>query len=104
MQQSPFARDPPTTARRLQQQRSPADMTGESRVRRAPSWTMFEGMTNTYGSRDTLRVGSKSYDFFRLDALDRAGIATTHLPFSLRILLENLLRTEDGRVVRADDI
>jgi len=61
-------------------------------------------MTNTYGCRDTLKVGTKSYDFFRLDALDKAGIATQKLPFSLRILLENLLRTEDGRVVRADDI
>ncbi|HMJ55894.1 MAG TPA: aconitate hydratase AcnA [Polyangiaceae bacterium] len=61
-------------------------------------------MTNSYGSRDTLRVGSKSYDFFRLGALDKAGIRTTHLPFSLKILLENLLRTEDGKVVRADDI
>jgi aconitate hydratase len=61
-------------------------------------------MTNTYGCRDTLKVGTKSYDFFRIDALDKAGIATQHLPFSLRILFENLLRTEDGRVVRADDI
>src|SRR5260221_4513576 len=61
-------------------------------------------MTNSYGSRSTLSVGSKSYDIFRLDALDKAGIATTHLPFSLRVLLENLLRTEDGRVVRAEDI
>ena len=61
-------------------------------------------MTNSYGSRDTLRVGSKSYDFFRLGALDKAGIRTTHLPFSLKILLENLLRTEDGKVVRAEDI
>jgi len=61
-------------------------------------------MTNSYGSRDTLRVGNKTYDFFRLAALDKAGVRTTHLPFSLKILLENLLRTEDGKVVRADDI
>jgi len=61
-------------------------------------------MTNSYGSRSTLSVGGKSYDIYRLDALDKAGIATTHLPFSLRVLLENLLRTEDGRVVRAEDI
>src|SRR5689334_14398992 len=61
-------------------------------------------MTNSYGSRDTLRVGNKSYDFYRLAALDKAGIRTAHLPFSLKILLENLLRTEDGKVVRADDI
>jgi aconitate hydratase len=61
-------------------------------------------MTNSYNSRDTLRVGSKSFDFYRLAALDKAGIRTTHLPFSLKILLENLLRTEDGKVVRAEDI
>ena len=61
-------------------------------------------MTNSYGSRDTVRVGGKSYDFFRLGALDKAGIRTTHLPFCLKILLENLLRTEDGKVVRAEDI
>ena len=61
-------------------------------------------MTNSFGSRSTLRVGSKEYDIFRLDALDKQGISTTHLPFSLRILLENLLRTEDGKAVKADDI
>jgi aconitate hydratase len=61
-------------------------------------------MANSYGSRSTLQVGGKSYEIFRLDALDKAGIRTTHLPFSLRILLENLLRTEDGKVVRAEDV
>jgi aconitate hydratase len=65
---------------------------------------MVSAMTNSYGSRSTLSVGGKSYDIYRLDALDKAGIATTHLPFSLKILLENLLRTEDGQVVRAEDI
>jgi aconitate hydratase len=64
---------------------------------------MVPAMTNSYGSRSTLSVG-KNYEIFRLDALDKAGIPTTHLPFSMRILLENLLRTEDGRVVRADDV
>jgi aconitate hydratase len=61
-------------------------------------------MTNSYGSRGTLTVGNRSYDMHRLDALDKAGTKTTHLPFSLRILLENLLRTEDGTAVRADDV
>jgi aconitate hydratase len=65
---------------------------------------MLRPMTNSYGSRDLLDVAGKSYAIYRLDALDRAGIATKHLPFCLRILLENLLRTEDGRVVRAEDI
>ena len=59
---------------------------------------------NTYNSRSTLRVGNKQYEIHRLDALDKQGVSTKHLPYSLRILLENLLRTEDGRNVRKEDI
>src|SRR5438270_748210 len=59
---------------------------------------------DSFQSRSTLKVGSKEYKIFRIDALDKQGISTQHLPFSLRILLENLLRTEDGRNVKADDI
>ena len=49
-----------------------------------PKLDYVPAMTNSYGSRSTLSVGSKSYDIYRLDALDKAGIATTHLPFSLQ--------------------
>jgi aconitate hydratase len=59
---------------------------------------------DSFRSRSTLKIGSKEYEIFRLDALDKQGTSTQHLPFSLRILLENLLRTEDGRNVKADDI
>ena len=59
---------------------------------------------NSFGSRSTLRVSGHDYDIYRLDALDKQGISTKHLPFSLRILLENLLRTEDGRVVTKEDV
>ena len=59
---------------------------------------------DSFQSRSTLKVGSKEYEIFRLDALDKQGISTQHLPFSLRILLENLLRTEDGRNVKPEDI
>src|SRR2546428_13917714 len=59
---------------------------------------------NSLNSRSTLRVGSKDYEIYRIDALDKQGISTKHLPFSLRILLENLLRTEDGRNVTKDDV
>src|SRR5271154_3977305 len=59
---------------------------------------------NSFGSRATLRVGTHDYEIFRIDAIDKQGISTKHLPFSLRILLENLLRTEDGRNVAKDDI
>ena len=59
---------------------------------------------DSFQSRSTLKIGDKEYEIFRLDALDKQGISTQHLPFSLRILLENLLRTEDGRNVKAEDI
>src|SRR5262244_3461553 len=59
---------------------------------------------NSFNSRSVLKVGSKEYEIYRLDALDKQGIPTKHLPFSLRILLENLLRTEDGRNVRKEDV
>jgi aconitate hydratase len=59
---------------------------------------------NSFNSRSTLKVGNKEYEIYRLDALDKQGISTTHLPFSLRILLENLLRTEDGRNVSKEEV
>ncbi|HSY92312.1 MAG TPA: aconitate hydratase AcnA [Candidatus Binatus sp.] len=59
---------------------------------------------NTFNSKSTLKVGNKEYEIYRLDALDKQGISTTHLPFSLRILLENLLRTEDGRNVSKEEV
>src|SRR6478752_1617008 len=59
---------------------------------------------DSFQSRSTLKVGDKEYEIFRLDALDKAGVSTKHLPFSLRILLENLLRTEDGRNVTKEEV
>jgi aconitate hydratase len=59
---------------------------------------------NSFNSKSTLKVGSKEYEIYRLDALDKQGISTQHLPFSLRILLENLLRTEDGRNVTKEEV
>jgi aconitate hydratase len=59
---------------------------------------------DSFKSRSTLTIGSKEYIIYRIDALDKQGISTKHLPFSLRILLENLLRTEDGRNVTAKEI
>src|SRR2546430_438869 len=57
-----------------------------------------------FGSRARLDVGGRSFEIFRLDALERRGFAIGRLPYSLRILLENLLRREDGRTVRGDEI
>jgi aconitate hydratase len=59
---------------------------------------------NSFNSRNTLKVGSQSYELYRIDALDKQGISTKHLPYSLRILLENLLRTEDGRNVSQEEV
>jgi aconitate hydratase len=59
---------------------------------------------NSFNSRSTLKVGTKEYEIYRLDALDKQGISTAHLPFCLRILLENLLRTEDGRNVTQQEV
>src|SRR3990172_9807766 len=60
---------------------------------------------DSFGSRATLRVGDGEYRIWRLDALERAGAGRVdRLPFSLKILLENLLRREDGRVVSAEDV
>ena len=59
---------------------------------------------NSFGARATFKAGNKEYEIYRIDALDKQGISTKHLPFSLRILLENLLRTEDGRNVTPQEI
>src|SRR3989441_6936699 len=59
---------------------------------------------NSFNARAILKVGTKEYEIYRLDALDKQGISTKHLPYSLRILLENLLRTEDGQNEKKEDI
>jgi aconitate hydratase A / 2-methylisocitrate dehydratase len=60
---------------------------------------------NSFGSRSTLDVGDQRYTTFRLSALDQiAGNTVARLPFSLKILLENLLRNEDDAFVKRADI
>jgi aconitate hydratase len=59
---------------------------------------------NSFGSQSELKSGDHAYEIFRLDALASKGIKLGRLPYSLRILLENLLRHEDGKSVTADDI
>lgn len=60
---------------------------------------------NSFGTRDKLNVGAQSFDIHRLELLEKKiPCHLARLPFSLRILLENLLRCEDGRFVRPDDI
>src|SRR5213592_4388395 len=60
--------------------------------------------TNSFGARAPLKAAGGTFEIFRLDALERRGLPVARLPFSLKILLENLLRREDGRTVRGDEI
>ncbi|MGP3774832.1 aconitate hydratase AcnA [Streptomyces sp. SDT5-1] len=55
---------------------------------------------NSFDARSTLRVGDESYEIFRLDKVE----GSARLPYSLKVLLENLLRTEDGANITADHI
>jgi aconitate hydratase len=60
---------------------------------------------NTFGTRSSLSVGDTTVTYHSLEALARAGFpGVTRLPYSLKILLENLLRREDGQRVTSDDI
>src|SRR5216684_425679 len=60
---------------------------------------------NSFGTRDKLNVGAQSFDIHRLEKLEKHGMHNVaKLPFSLRILLENLLRCEDGHFVGPKDI
>ncbi len=59
---------------------------------------------DSFGAKGTLDVDGRSYEIFRLDAVTGEGLDTASLPFSLKVLLENLLRTEDGADITADDI
>ena len=59
---------------------------------------------DSFGSRSQLKSGNRTYEIFRLDALEKKGVTLQRLPYSLRILLENLLRHEDSKSVSAEDI
>ena len=58
---------------------------------------------NSFNARKTLTVGDKSYDYFSIPEAEGLG-DTSRLPVTLKILLENLLRFEDGKTVSVDDI
>ena len=82
-----------------------------SRVRAVPSFTLTadslttgRSMPNSFHSLTSLEVDDRTFRIFRLDSLGDSGVDLARLPFSLKILLENLLRNEDGTTVTADDI
>ena len=59
---------------------------------------------NSFNAAAALRVGGREYQIFRLGALEQAGFQLRRIPYSIKVLLENLLRCEDGTVVRKSDI
>ena len=60
---------------------------------------------NSFGARQTLEVGDKSYTYFSIAEAEKKGLeGVSRLPFSMKVLLENLLRFEDGRTVKKADI
>jgi aconitate hydratase len=66
---------------------------------------LMPASSNTFHSRATLAAGDRLFEIFRLDALERSGVGpVSRLPFSMKVLLENLLRNEDGRFVRPEAI
>lgn len=61
-------------------------------------------MANSFDSQQTFSLGDRSFTIYRLDAVEKKHSAASRLPFSLKILLENLLRYEDDLTVTASDI
>ncbi len=60
---------------------------------------------DSFKCRRTLKVGKKTYDYYSLPVAEKNGLAgISPLPFSMKVLLENLVRHEDGRTVKKDDI
>ncbi|MCW2769239.1 MAG: acn, partial [Aeromicrobium sp.] len=59
---------------------------------------------DSFNSKDSLTVGDASYDYYRLGAVEGEGLDVSTLPFSLKVLLESLLRTEDGADITKADI
>lgn len=61
-------------------------------------------MNNSFGARASVRLGDDSFTIYRLDVLERQGLRLARLPYSLRVLLENLLRREDGVTVTPEHV
>src|SRR6266853_1277315 len=59
---------------------------------------------NSFGAAGQLQAGGRTYEIFRLAALEKAGYKLSRIPYSIKILLENLLRFEDGSSVKRSDI
>src|SRR5882762_6099239 len=60
--------------------------------------------SNTYGARATLAVDGIDYTVFKLEALEHRGFSLTKMPYSIKVMIENVLRREDGLVVKPGQI
>jgi aconitate hydratase len=60
--------------------------------------------SNSFGAASTLTVGGTQYRYYALEALEKRGANISRIPYSIKILLENLLRTENGATVKPSDI
>ncbi len=66
---------------------------------------MYQNLKNSFGAKAALKVGAQSYTYFSLEKLEKDGLVNlSRKPFSIRVLLENVLRNEDGRLVTEDDV
>ena len=60
--------------------------------------------TNSFGARSTLTVDGKSYTIYKLDALEKHGFSLARMPYSIKVMIENVLRREDGVIVTTGQI
>src|SRR5271168_3508039 len=60
--------------------------------------------TNSFGARATLSVDGKSYTYFKLEALEKRGFSLARMPYSIKVMIENVLRREDGAIVTTAQI
>ena len=59
---------------------------------------------DSFGARTTLSVDGKKYDIHKLEALERRGFNLSRMPYSIKVMLENVVRREDGMVVNAEQV
>ena len=60
--------------------------------------------TNSFGARSTLTVDGKSYTIYKIDALEKHGFSMARMPYSIKVMIENVLRREDGVIVTTGQI
>jgi|GEM_PF-74854 len=87
-----------------ERQRAAGPATGRERKSGLATMKSIPMSTNSFGTSSVLRVHGRDYQIHKLSPLASAGFDLKRIPFSIKVLLENLLRQEDGAVVRKSDI